>query len=420
MPDDVQRQDHDGGAYGRKSGTYDRDLVEVGPGTACGEFLRRYWHPVEISDRLGERPQKVRILGEDLILFRDKSGRPGLITPRCVHRGAPLFYAKVEEQGIRCPYHGWLFDAEGRCLDQPCEPAGGRYRQSIRQPWYPVEERYGLVFAYLGPLGKKPVLPRWDAFENLDPDEKIVPDGAAYSVGGDETAEFIPWAWMQDWENTMDPHHVVILHTSFSGAQFVPEMAIMPTVTWEATPLGMRYIAYRKLADGREVDRVTNVIFPNIRSVPNVAFSHGVAESMGWLVPVDDHSHRTFHITRMPKSFDGSPMATAPTWPDDKKWSEMTEQEHWVTPGDWEIQSGLGKNGITLHREEHLATSDRGVVLIRRLLKKQIKIVKEGGDPVGVSFDPSTPPFVVGSGNFYRDLPADQRAVAVMRGHKEV
>ena len=401
-----------GAAYGRKQQSYDADLVQTGPGTPCGELLRRYWHPVGISSELGVRPQKVKVLGEELILFRDTSGRPGLITPRCVHRGAPMFYAKVEAEGIRCPYHGWLFDVHGRCVNQPCEPGGGAARDKIRQPWYPVEERYGLVFAYLGPLEKKPILPRWDAFEDLGPDEKIVPDRAAFSVGGDDTVSFIPWAWMQDWENTMDPYHVSILHTAFSGPQFTPKMAVTPQIVWEYSDIGMYYSAYRKLEDGREVDRVTHVIFPNIRSVPNVALSHGVAESMGWLVPIDDNTHRTFHITRLPKSYEGQPLVTAPKWPGDKKWSELTEEEHWITPGDWEIQAGLGENGITLHGEERLATSDRGVVMLRRLLKKQIKIVQDGGDPIGVTFTSGAAPFPVGSGNFYRDQPKTIRATS--------
>lgn len=194
----------------------------------------------------------------------------------------------------------------------------------------------------------------------------------------------------------------------------------MPVVNWEKTPLGMKYTAYRKLGDGREVDRITNVIFPNIRSVPNVAFTHGIAESMGWLVPIDNQCHRTFHITRMPKDFNGAPMVTAPEWPGSKKWSEMTEEEHWITPGDWEIQSGLGEGGITLHSGENLASSDRGVVLLRRMLKEQIKVVKEGGDPIGVSFDAEAPPCTVGSGNFYRDQPREQRAEAVMRGNSTI
>ena len=220
--------DGDGGAYGRAPHTHDAEITEVGPGTPCGELMRRYWHPIELSERLGERPIEVRVLGEDLVLFRDLEGRPGLITPRCIHRGAPMSFAKVEARGIRCPYHGWLFDTEGRCLDQPCEvedkPA---FRARCRQPWYPVEERYGLVFAYLGPPEKKPILPRWAPFEEIAEGEKIVPDAASYSVGGDDSEELIPWNWLQDWENTMDPFHVVILHTAFSGPQFNPDMAVI-------------------------------------------------------------------------------------------------------------------------------------------------------------------------------------------------
>src|SRR5262245_55089264 len=116
----------DGSAYGRPQPTYDAELTEVGPGTPCGEFMRRYWQPVAVSINVSLTPQYVRILGEDLILFRDGRGRPGLLTPRCAHRGSSLFYGKVDENGIRCCYHGWQFDVEGRCLDQPCEPDNGK------------------------------------------------------------------------------------------------------------------------------------------------------------------------------------------------------------------------------------------------------------------------------------------------------
>src|SRR5262245_15614700 len=116
----------DGSAYGRPKPSYDAELTEVGSGTPCGEFMRRYWQPVAVSANVSMKPQYVRILGEDLILFRDGRGRPGLLTPRCAHRGSSLFYGKVDENGIRCCYHGWQFDVEGRCLDQPCEPDNGK------------------------------------------------------------------------------------------------------------------------------------------------------------------------------------------------------------------------------------------------------------------------------------------------------
>ena len=140
-----------GSGYDRKPSTYNKDLTEVGRGTPMGELMRRYWHPVGLAADAGQTPKPVRALGEDLILFRDGQGRPGLVVARCCHRGTTLYYGRVEERGIRCCYHGWLFDVEGRCLEQPCEPGGGRIRERIRQPWYPVQERYGLIFAYMGP-----------------------------------------------------------------------------------------------------------------------------------------------------------------------------------------------------------------------------------------------------------------------------
>lgn len=398
MEQPIAKRTSDGNAYGRPQQSHNAEITEVGPGTPCGELMRRYWQPVGISAKVGTRPQRVRILCEDLILFRDGSGRAGLVTPRCAHRGSDLYYGKVDANGIRCPYHGWQFDVEGRCIDQPCEPQRGLHKARVRQPWYPVEERYGLVWAYLGPPEKKPVLPRWDILENLGPDEKIAVDASSYSAGGDEVHEVAPWNWLQDWENTMDPFHTVILHTSFSGAQFNPGIGIMPDVSWDPTALGMRYSAYRKLDDGRELDRIVEVIFPNARSVPNVALAAKPAEAIGWLVPVDDASHRFFHATRVPKDHQGVPLNTAPNFA--KPWAEMTEDEHWETPGDWEIQKSQGP--ITLHSEERLATSDRGVVMLRRLLKQQIKIVQEGGDPAGVAFDPEKAFYKVGAGNFLR------------------
>ena len=139
-----------GTGYTRKPSTHNAALTEVGRGKPMGELLRRYWHPVALVADASATPKAVRVLGEDLILFRDGQGRAGLVEARCCHRGTTLYYGRVEERGIRCCYHGWLFDTEGRCLEQPCEPEGGLKRDRVRQPWYPVEELYGLIFAYMG------------------------------------------------------------------------------------------------------------------------------------------------------------------------------------------------------------------------------------------------------------------------------
>jgi phenylpropionate dioxygenase-like ring-hydroxylating dioxygenase large terminal subunit len=197
-----------GTGYGRPRPTHIRELTEVGPGTA---------------------------LGEDLILFRDGQGRAGLVVAGCAHRGTTLYYGRVEARGIRCRYHGWLFDVEGRCLEQPCEPGGCSQRERIRQPWYPVQERYGLIFAYLGPPERKPVLPRWEALETLDPGETLETDASSVGGGG---PVIIPCNWLQHYENLMDTLHVPILHGAFSRPQFTDLMGLMPEVTWEETDRG--------------------------------------------------------------------------------------------------------------------------------------------------------------------------------------
>src|SRR5258706_129437 len=268
----------EGSAYAMKDPTHNAKLTEVGRGTPMGELLRRYWHPVGLAGHATATPRPVRILGEDLILFRDGAGRPGLVHARCCHRGASLYYGRVDERGIRCCYHGWLFDVHGRCLEQPCEPeAGAKHRHSVRQPWYPLEERYGLVFAYLGPPQKKPVLPKFDALEEL----------AGY----------------------------------------------------------------------------------------------GRVESIGWVVPIDDTHFRIYTAGRVTERGE---LGRGRSKMNGKSWSELTEEEHQRFPGDWEAQTGQGP--VTSHSEEHLRTSDRGIVMLRRLLERQVDAVAKGGDPLGVHF----------------------------------
>jgi phenylpropionate dioxygenase-like ring-hydroxylating dioxygenase large terminal subunit len=394
-------------AYGRPATTHDAELTEVGPGKPCGEFMRRYWHPVALADKVTGRPQKLRILGEDLIIFRDGRGRVGLLTPNCVHRGASLYYGKVDENGIRCCYHGWHFDPQGRCTDQPCEPQGGLHRDNVRQPWYPVQERYGLVFAYMGPAERMPVLPRWDALEALGPDERIFATDSSFSVGGDDSVHLLPWNWLQDWENSTDPFHVYILHSSFSGTQFAPEMAVKPDVKWESTRLGMHYVARRVLPDGREIERVSPLLFPNLISTPDVGLEIGPSSTIGWVVPVDDTSHKRFHAMRVPRDLSGRPKQMYEEKGRPARWIDMTEEQRQDYPSDWEAMSSLGP--ITQHSAEHLARSDVGVVLLRRLLRQQIRTVMEGGDPIGVSFDAQAPVQSTGAGNFYRESARDTR-----------
>jgi len=405
------QRNKDGSAYGRPKHTHDAELTEVGPGTPCGEFMRRYWHPIAISEQVTTRPQNIRILGEDLILFRDGSNRPGLLTPRCAHRGTSLYYGKVDEHGIRCCYHGWQFDVEGRCIDQPCEPNGGAPRRDrIRQPWYPLEERYGLVFAYMGPPEKRPVLPRWEVLENLQPGESIYLHAyTGYGVGADDTVKIVPMNWLQNFENIMDPFHVPMLHTRHRAIQYTPEAGHLPDVTFEYTDLGINYIAHRQLGDGRTVDRVSSAMMPLVVVVPDQQLAvTGPTTYIRWLLPVDDHHHALFHAMRVPAGIDGADVFQKASRPmpmgDSTLWSEMTEDQHQTFPTDWEAMYSQG--GITLHSEENLANSDKGVIMLRRLIRQQIDAVRNGKDPIGVSFDEGALSRIV-AGNYFRPLPAE-------------
>jgi phenylpropionate dioxygenase-like ring-hydroxylating dioxygenase large terminal subunit len=384
----------DGGTgYGRPRPTSMRELTEVGPGTPMGELLRRYWHPIGLAADAGATPRAVRALGEDLVLFRDGAGRPGLVYARCAHRGTTLYYGRVEERGIRCCYHGWLFDVEGRCLEQPCEAGGGSQRDRMRQPWYPVRERYGLVFAYLGPPERKPALPRYDALEELEPDEFLEAD--ASSVGGGGPA-IIPCNWLQHYENLMDTLHVPILHGAFSGVQFVAAMAVMPAVTWVDTERGVKAVSQRALPDGGVLHRVSEAVLPTLRVIPNPRLSaYGRVETIGWVLPIDDTSFRILTAGRVRSPGE---IARQRSRLNGKLWEELTPEEHQRFPGDYEAQVGQGP--ITFHSEEHLVSSDRGVAMVRRLLRRQLDALAAGHDPLGVHFDEDAPPVRLEAGNF--------------------
>ena len=385
-----------GTAYGRPQPTYRKNLTEVGSGTPMGELLRRYWHPVGLTADATDTPRKVRVLGEDLILFRDKAGRPGLVHPRCAHRGASLYYGKVEERGIRCCYHGWLFDVQGHCVEQPCEPGGGRARDKVRQPWYPVREQYGLIWAYLGPPEKKPVLPRYECLEQLAEGEFLETNDNSIGGGG---PQIIPCNWLQHYENLVDPFHVVILHSTFSGTQFVEQMAVMPEVTWDATEQSVRTLSVRKLPDGKTLRRISEAGLPTLRVIPSPRIGrYGTVESLGWVLPIDDHSFRIYVVGRVQEVGELVKMRSRLNG---KLWEELTEEEHQQFPGDYEAQVSQG--AIAAHSDEHLASSDRGIVMLRRLLQKQLDALQQGTDPAGVSFDPNVPPVQFSAGNFLVD-----------------
>ena len=293
----ITQRDRDlGTGYAMKPSTTRTELTAVGRGTPMGELLRRYWHPVGLVGDATDIPRKVRVLGEDLVLFRDKHARVGLLHARCCHRGTTLYYGKVEEDGIRCCYHGWKFDTEGHCLEQPCEPDGGLFKDKVRQPWYPVQERYGLIFAYLGPSEKKPVLPAYECLEKMDDGEFVEADNS--SIGGGGPA-IIPCNWLQHFENVVDPYHVPVLHGSFSGPQFTNMMASMPEVKFETSARGVTVRSIRHQDDGKVFYRVTEAALPTLRVVPNPRVAQFARVEFDRLDPAD-RRHVVSHLCRRP------------------------------------------------------------------------------------------------------------------------
>jgi phenylpropionate dioxygenase-like ring-hydroxylating dioxygenase large terminal subunit len=341
-------------------------------------------------------------LGEELIIFRDKSGRVGLLYPRCMHRGTSLYYGRVNERGIRCCYHGWLFDVEGNCLEQPCEPEGGLKREAARQPWYPVQERYGLVFAYMGPPKKMPLLPEIKELELAEGEyAHVVNDAGVHFEPNGSFPDGVPYNWLQIWENVMDPYHVHILHSTFTEVQFHDGFRNMPKVEFCRVGNGVTYHATFKLEDGRSVTRVSHAILPNMSSIPAVTLAPGNNRGFQWWVPFGDERFLLFNVL-----IDRDPQLKRiriPVTPDGKTWDEMTEEERQDYPTDFEAQIGQGP--INLHSDEHLVLSDVGVSTLRRLLTQQIEVVQQGGDPIGVAYSPRDATVEILSGNFFSDDP---------------
>ena len=386
---DSQLQDGEGRAYGMEEPHFDPVLVHVGPGTAGGELLRRYWQPIALSSEATTLPKLIRRFSEDLVLFRNQRGEAGLLYPRCAHRGTSLVYGRVEEDGIRCCYHGWKFGPQGHCLDQPCEPGGGRNRHRIRQPWYPVVEHFGAIWTYMGPPQKQPLFPQFSCFEGLAADETI--EAEYFSAKGEIQPFPVDHNWFQTFDNATDHYHVPILHARNSGPQFPdPRLStkIPEEIAWKYATDGRSILTFSKRViegTGEAWMRVEQGIMPNMLALPPF-FGDGPSATVTAFIPIDDTHFVTFDINRKREQSNIYP-TEVDGWgfgPERKIWGQMDFEYHQRNPLDYEAQAGQGK--ITFHSQEHLAFTDRGVGMHRKLYKQQCETVAKGGDPVGVAF----------------------------------
>ena len=381
------------------SAEHNRLVTETDAGTPGGDLMRRYWQPAALVEELaGNRALvPVRLMGQDLVLFRDEDGRYGLVHKHCCHRGADLSFGRIENGGLRCPFHGWLFDVEGTCLEQPAEPPGSTFHRKVRQRAYPCQERNGVVFAYLGP-GEPPALPEFDAF--------TAPDAYTFAFKG-----HIDCNWLQALEVGIDPAHASFLHRFFEdedphegyGKQFRDQtggIAVTkvlreydcPRLEVEDTDYGLRIFALRELDEARMHIRVTNLMFPNAFVIP-MSSDMNITQ---WHVPIDDKSNYWYAIfTAFDEPVDKTLMRdqrlASCTLPDYKpvknranNWGfDADEQRTRTYTGmgmdinvhdQWAVES-LGR--IQDRTIEHLGASDKAITAYR---KKLIKAIEANGN----------------------------------------
>jgi 5,5'-dehydrodivanillate O-demethylase len=252
-------------------------LTRIGPGTPMGEVLRRYWHPVGCSQLLDGKPQRVKVLGEELVLYRGAGGQPALLELRCAHRGVALDYGRVEEDCIRCPYHGWLYDRSGRCLEQPAEPEDSSFKDKIRLKAYETQEFAGLIFGYFGPE-PAPLLPHYDVLrmENGVKSIQVQPVHAN---------------WLNHVENTVDISHLAWLH----GYTFPAYGARKVTYHWQRKPYGIDNVM---LIEGIDDTHISCFGFPTVNrfALPPVDPNGELVLSMIYRVPVDDESTLLYFV----------------------------------------------------------------------------------------------------------------------------
>jgi 5,5'-dehydrodivanillate O-demethylase len=357
-------------------------LTRVGPGTPMGALMRRYWHPIAaVSQMQGQATRPVRLLGESLVLYQDRQGRFGLIADRCPHRNVNMIYGIPDHAGLRCPYHGWLFNHEGRCLEQPYEKAedpAESFKDKVCIAAYPVQELGGLIFAYVGPE-PVPVLPRWDL---------LVWDNVYRDIG----MAVLPCNWLQIMENSVDPVHVEWLHGHF--ANYVWERLEQPERMREIPAhqfIGFDLFEYgiikRRILAGETEEDVNwrlghPLVFPNLLKVGGFQYR----------VPMDDtHTLHVWYYTYAPPAGttvskdEPVPLYEVPVpqmleggLPD---WSQLD-----FTAGQ-DIVMWATQGAITDRSQETLGRSDKGLILYRQLLLDNIDKVERGEDPMNVFRD---------------------------------
>lgn len=345
-------------------------LTRVGPGTPAGEMLRRYWWPVHFSELVKDRPIKIKLLSQEFVIFRDGAGRVGCLDLQCRHRLASLEHGRVEAEGLRCCYHGWLFDVDGKCLDQPAELPENRFCDEVRQGAYPAMELASLVWVYIGPQ-PTPAIPMYDVLHRTDGYRSV-------------RAQEYYCNWLQLVEGAIDLPHLPFLH---AGVHPGMAMKTPQRYAYEERPWGFTGTMW---VDGMP-PRYGHGILPTYNRVSTTPRVGQVpSHDMYLRVPVDDTFTYNYQVRFIPTKegvfklettgYDGSKPNTY----------QHVEDGYWrLASGDQDRAAQESQGIITDRSKEYLGPSDRGITLYRRLLRESIEAVKRGGAPIGVSYGPT-------------------------------
>jgi len=410
-------------------------LCRVGPGTPMGNVFRRYWIPALLSEEIpepGGPPARVRLLGEDLVAFRDSLGRVGLIDDKCAHRRAPLFFGRPEEGGLRCVYHGWKYDVDGNVLDTPCEPVNSMLKHGVKLVAYPCREVHGLIFTYMGPKEKMPLLPNYEWMTNV---EKRRPAQSKYTNENN---------WLQSVEGDCDSSHTAYLHRKAGDASTIgdtldlaPGMGEGLTFELEQGPWYIKAASIRHVSDRLAYVR-TNAFIPPCIGIPPGGVAQGGVETEGfhaiYQVPADDTTTLRYDLYGRASNEGGGLYSRHEV---DGRYRKLMNQANdylidrakqqtsifsGIDSGnhtqDAMVTEGMGP--IVDRTKEHLGACDAQPLAMRAMLLKAVRDVQEGKDPPGVAFRPEDNRFddffltvaVLPKDAPWRD-PAQVRALAV-------
>ncbi len=354
-------------------------LTQVAAGTPMGELLRRYWYPVAAAPELDREPVlAVKILGEELVLFRTEEGELGLVDRRCPHRGAALEYGIPEAKGLRCSYHGWKYDTRGQCIEQPVETSARDFAHRVKIKSYPVQELGGLVWTYMGPA-PAPLLPRYDLLAREDMDREI------------GITRALPCNWFQMMENSMDPVHVEFLHAHYLN--YVMKRRGKPPASVPRRHVKIAFdkfehgLVKRRLLEGQSEDADDwtighPILFPNILAVGSSADPEFQIR-----VPIDETHTQYYWYHARPRKPGTPPQKSIPIW--DNPYQHADGRLVVETVNGQDMMIWLVQGEIADRTREMLASTDQGVVLLRQTMMAQMEKVARGEDPLGTVRDPA-------------------------------